>query len=167
MLPTPAMDVWALASEADWRKALALLDRLPSRATSSAEFDQQVYFIALNGTTRYGLSKAVEAILQNALDHAFFPSPPEFRGQCDKAMRPYEEQRDREMRRKKLAEERAAYQSVQRRSPDDLARAKRVYDDFCAGYEKQAVAFVPTLDPDLVAQVPDNPKARERIGIQE
>lgn len=125
------------------------------------------YYVALEGVTRFGLAEAVKAILRNALGHTFFPSPPELRGQCDKAMRPHEEHRERQARRKKLAEEHAAYQTVQNRSPAEIARAKRLYADFCASYEKQADPFIPTLDPELVAQVKDNPKARERMGMQE
>lgn len=167
MLPIPTQDVWTLATEEDWRKALAILGRSPCRPTSSAEFDQQLYFIALKGTTKFGLATAVEKILQNALGHKWFPEPQELRGQCDKAMKPHEEYRARMAHRRKLAEERAAHTPVPARTQAEIVRAKRLLDDFHARYEKAADAFTPTLDPELVANVPDNPKACERMGIQE
>lgn len=81
--------------------ALASLGGLPSRQTSSAEFDQATFFVALEGVTRYGLAEAVKAILQGSLNHAFFPSPPELRIQCNKSMEHYEAMDERIRRRQR------------------------------------------------------------------
>lgn len=129
--------------------------------------DRASYYVALEGVTRFGLAEAVKAILRNALGHPFFPAPPELRGQCDKTMKPHEDYRERMARRRKIAEEYAAHRPVQARTPEQIARVQRVLADFHASYEKTADAFTPTLDPELVAQVKDNPKARERVGMQE
>lgn len=166
MLPTIQQDVWTLADEDDWRRALALLERLPSRATFSAEFDQQVYFIALHGTTQHGLFEAVKFILRGALGHAFFPSPPELRQQHDKCMEPFERERDRIAHREQMERERREFGPVAEPSPEAKARVSAIYAEFCKGYEKAAAEDTLKLDPELVAQIPDNPRspARQRMG---
>lgn len=128
--------------------------------------DRASYFVALDGVTRFGLAEAVRKIQQGALGHEFFPVPPALRMQCDKAMKPYEDYRDRMAHRRKLAEEHAAHSPIPTRTPAEIASVQRMLADFHAGYEKEASAFVPTLDPEMVAQVPDNPKARERMGME-
>jgi hypothetical protein len=141
---------------------------LPSRATFSAEFDQQVYFIALDGTTQHGLFEAVTFILRGALGHAFFPSPPELRQQHDKCMEPHERERERIHRRERLRRESAEQGSGDWRPPsqDEKARVAALYAKFCAGYDKASAEDTLKLDPELVAQVPDNPKSpvHQRMG---
>lgn len=93
------------------------------------------YFLALEGVTRYGLSTAVKAILQNALGHAFFPSPPELRGQCDKAMQPHKEAREREYRR-----ERDRYPCEGRRerlTDEERAKAAALMAELNKSFERQ------------------------------
>jgi hypothetical protein len=140
-----------------------MLDRLPSRATSSAEFDQQVYFIALDGVTQYGLFKAVTAILQNALGHAFYPSPPELRGQCDKAMEYHEQMRERIARQEQITRDREP--DPPPLTADQRARHEELMRKFHAGYEKVAAENTMVLDPELVALVPDNPKSMARLRM--
>lgn len=141
-----------------------MLRRSPSPATFSVEFDQQIYFLALRGTTQHGLFKAVEAILQNALGHTFFPTPQELRGQCDKAMQHHVDMRERIAHREKLARERIPDHPEP--TPEARARVSKAYAEFCKSYEKQSAEETFRLDPELVAKVPDNPKsmARQRMG---
>lgn len=157
MLPTIQQDVWSKSTPDDWRAALAALERLPSRATFSVESDQQLYFIALEGTTKHGLSEAVKFILRGALGHTFFPQPPELRMQCDKAMEWHERERERARRQDQMQRDRPAPRPEP--SAAQRERVARLYADFCKGYEKAAAEETFRLDPDLVAQVPDNPKA--------
>lgn len=166
MLPDIPQDVWTKADQDDWRRALAMLERLPSRATFSAAFDQQVFFIALDGTTQYGLFEAVKAILKGALGHAFHPSPPELRMQCDKAMEWHEAMRDRIRRQERSREAFTDGKDWRPPTSEEKARAAKRYAEFCKGYEKAATTETLRLDPELVAQVPDNPKAmaRQRMG---
>jgi hypothetical protein len=126
-----------------------------------------VYFIALDGTTKHGLAEAVKFILRGALGHAFFPSPPELRMQCDKAMEWHERERERIVRREQIQRERVPARTEP--SPQAKARVARAYDEFCQGYEKAATEETFRLDPELVAQVADNPKsiARKRMGAAE
>lgn len=168
-MTTPAIqeDVWKRADIDDWRRALALLDRLPSRVTSSAALDQQAFFIALEGTTQYGLFTAVSAILKNSLGHAFHPSPPELRGECDRAMYWHERERERIQREERIRQENIRQSGNWRPpTPEEKTRAAHVYANFCKGYEKVSAEDTLTLDPELVAQIPDNPKsvARQRMG---
>lgn len=100
-LPATTTDVWTPANDGDKMSALAALACLPSRATSSAELDRAGYYLALDGVTRYGLSIAVRAIIQGALNHAFFPSPPELRLQCNKAMEAHERMAENIRRRER------------------------------------------------------------------
>lgn len=104
-LPVLTIDVWKKATEGEKSVALATLATLPSRATSSVELDRAAYYVALDGVTRHGLAEAVKAILKGALGHAFFPSPPELRMQCDKAMDWHERMAARIRRRERTNEE--------------------------------------------------------------
>ena len=168
-LPTQRPDVWKPATEADRAAALVSLAALPSRQTSSEKLDRAAYHIALDGVTRYGLTVAVQAILRGALGHAFFPSPPELRMQCDQAMQWHEREAERIRRRQR---ENAEWQRIHGdwRPPTEAekARTSAVYAKFCEAYEKPAHES-PKLDPELVAKVPDNPKllARQRMGVRE
>lgn len=141
-----------------------MLERLPSRITDSAAFDQQVYFLALEGVTQHGLFEAVKFILRGALGHTFFPSPPELRLQCEKAMEWYREERTRIQRREQNEQERREHARPQ--TAEGRARVAEVYAQFCATYEKSSAEDTLKLDPELVAQVPDNPKslAKTRMG---
>lgn len=147
-------------------QALASLAGLPSRQADDDGFDKALYFVALQGVTRYALSEAVKAISRGALGHAFFPSPPEFRMQCDAAQHPVNEQARRiRLTEAQMAEraEHARYQAM--KTPKAKARVSAAYERFCADYEKpeQPVRW---LDPELVAQVPDAPTKfkQARVG---
>ena len=118
--------------------------------------DEATFFVALDGTYRHGLVEAVKFILRGALGHAFFPSPPELRMQHDKCMAHHGDMRALIQRREQIAAERPA---PVERTPAQVARVKAIYADFCKGYEKATVEDTFRLDPALVAQIPDNPKA--------
>ncbi len=156
-LPVPSTDVWKLASEADWLRALILLGALPSREADSSGIDKAAYYLALEGTTVYGLGQAAKEILKGGLGHAFFPSPAELRMQCDAVMRWHVSMRDRIQR-----QERMRTDNVDTRADPtaaERARVAKLYAEFCKGYEKAASEETFKLDPALVALIPDNPKA--------
>lgn len=83
-------------------QSLSLLAKLPRRAATDPEMVEAVYLVALDGVTRYALEKATRKILQGALGHAFMPSPPELRIECDRIMQPHQDllQRRREHRQR-------------------------------------------------------------------
>jgi hypothetical protein len=178
MLPTIQQDVWKPADQDDWRRALALLDRLPSRATSSAEFDQQVYFIALEGTTQYGLFEAVKAVLQGGLGHAFFPSPPELRIQCNEAIKHHVSMRDRVARQEQLRRERPPEvapltEEAKERQRQRMERFHASVDDGKAAERAAAVELERAdirarygMTDEVVAGVRDNPLAKVRMGAK-
>jgi hypothetical protein len=126
--------------------------------------DNAAFMMALEGVTRHGLSEAVKFILRGALGHAFLPSPPELRIQCDKAMEWHIRERERIARQEHIRRDRLA--PIPEPSPEAKARVSAVYAEFCKSYEKAAAEDTLKLDPELVAQVPDNPKspARQRMG---
>lgn len=105
-LPQISQNVWQPASEADKAQALASLSMLQSRAVGDRDLVRASYYAALEGVTRYSLAEAVKAIMKNALGHSFMPSPPELRGQCDKAMEWPERERERIRRREQIERER-------------------------------------------------------------
>lgn len=70
-----------------------------------------MYFVALEGVTRYALSEAVKSIVRGGLGHTFFPSPVELRMACDRAQQPV-----RDMRR------RVAITEENRRDRDEFER---------------------------------------------
>lgn len=95
-----------------------------------------MYYLALDGVTRYGLAEAVKAVAQNKLGHPFFPEPPELRGLCDKAMEWPERQRERQMREERIARERRENSVTVQRTPEATARVKALHAQFHAGYEQ-------------------------------
>lgn len=165
-LPATATDVWTPATDEDKLKAIAALSSLPSRLPQSLDLAEASYFVALDGVTKYGLAEAVKAILQNALGHAFFPSPPELRGQCDKAMEPHRQAREEAYRREK-----SLYREVPRRTgpvtDEERERAKALMARLNASFEKDKQSAQEAeraevrarygMTPDILAQLPDAP----------
>jgi cytosine/adenosine deaminase-related metal-dependent hydrolase len=170
-LPTKQQDVWSLATEADKLAALASLGSLPSRATSSENLDKAGYFVALEGVTRYGLSTAIRAILQGALDHAFFPSPPELRKQCDKAMEPHREMRARIAMQERIRAEQPP--PIPQRTPEQVARVAAAYERFRGCVEDTKAKEIEAeraevrarygMTEDVLASIADRP-APDRMG---
>ncbi len=117
-------------------KALALLGALPSRQSLAADVEDASYLIALDGVTRFGLAEAVKFILRGALGHAFFPSPPELRIQCDKAMEWPEREAERVRRREQIAREHIP--ARQELSDGEKARHEALMAKFNAGYATKA-----------------------------
>lgn len=177
-IPAQYQDVWKPATEADKAHALASLSTLPSRAVGLADVDRGAYYLALEGVTRYGLTRAVKAILQNALGHAFFPSPPELRGQCDKAMEWHEAMAQRIRRRERENEEfnRQIGKPVER-TEQGRARVSAAYQQFLDSYEtgkadeeeakRDELRRRYGMTPETLASIKDNPAAHERMGIRE
>ena len=131
------IDVWAPASQEDMIKALISLGALPARESVNQQIEKASYYIALEGVTRYGLSEAVRAILKGALSHAFFPSPPELRMQCDKAMEWHERYREKQLREERYLRERRENNAITTRTPEAIARQQEAYRKFLSGYEDQ------------------------------
>jgi hypothetical protein len=67
-------------------QALILLAKLPMRNPTDLALVKAVYFIALEGVTAFGLEQATKAIIRGSLGHAFMPSPPELRRECERIM---------------------------------------------------------------------------------
>ncbi|MGN6534280.1 MAG: hypothetical protein ACTHKQ_00945 [Mesorhizobium sp.] len=121
-------------------KALISLGALPARESVNQQIEKASYYIALEGVTRYGLSEAVRAILKGALSHAFFPSPPELRMQCDKAMEWHERYREKQLREERYLRERRENNVVTTRTPEAIAHQQETYRRFLAGYEDRQKA---------------------------
>lgn len=159
MLPATSPDLKTKASETQVLQALTSLAGLPSRQADDAEMDRRMYFVALEGVTRYALGEAVKAIIRGGLGHTFFPSPVELRQQCDKAIAPHLEAERRIRQREQQARENASIAAAYAaRTPESIARAKAIYDRFCADYAASKPGHQPfetTLDPDLVARIPN------------
>jgi hypothetical protein len=142
------------------------LSGLPSRETTAGEIDNAAFMMALDGVTRYGLSEAVRFILRGALGHAFLPSPPELRIQCDKAMEYHKQMRERIARQERIANERLP--DIPPRTADEIARhterMARFYE--ASGYEdgRKIAQERVTLDPALVAQIADAPTTWKRTA---
>lgn len=159
MLPSKAPDLKTKATEAQVLQALASLAGLPSRQQADLELARDMYFVALEGVSRYALSEAVKAVMRNKLGHTFFPSPVELRRLCDEAVAPHIEAERRIRQREQQARENAEIAATQSlKTPESLARSRRIYERFCEQYEASKPGhepFVPTLDPELVARIPD------------
>lgn len=156
-LPTNQIDVWAPASDQDKLKALASLNSLPSRQTNEVELHEAGFFVALEGVTKHGLSEACRAILKGRLGHAFYPSPPELRMQCDKAMEGHRWHRERERREMRYINERRESNAHTQRSPEAVAKQQAVYQAFVARQE----------DEKARAEEAEHAAIRARYGITE
>jgi len=176
-LPTKHQDVWIPATEADKAAALASLAGLPSRVTSSEGLDRAAYYLALEGVTRHGLATAVRKIMQNALGHGFMPSPPELRGQCDKAMEWHEAMAHRIRRRERENEEfNRQFGKPVERSEQGRARVSAAYQRFLSSYENGKADEEEAnraelrrrygMTPETLASIKDNPKAHARMGVR-
>lgn len=148
-------------------QALTSLAGLPSRQADDAEMDRRMYFVALEGVTRYALGEAVKSIIRGALGHTFFPSPVELRQQCDKAMEPHVRHAQRVRLSEQQARENAEFDRVRaQRTPEAIARQQAAYRRFCERYESEMnPAHVPVLDPDLVAKNPDAPSTFTKARV--
>jgi len=110
---------------------------LPARESANQQIEKAAYYIALEGVTRFGLAEAVRSILKGSLGHAFFPSPPELRMQCDKAMEWPQRERERQLREERYVRERRENNTITQRSPEAIARQQAAYRKFCEGYQSE------------------------------
>jgi hypothetical protein len=139
---------------------------MPAREAGDTQVDKAAYYLALENVTRYGLAEAVKAILQGQLGHAFFPSPPELRMQCNRAMEYHKQMRERIARQERIVSEREP--DIPPRTADEIARQKermaRFYE--ASGYEdgRKIAQERVTLDPALVAQIADAPTTWKRTA---
>lgn len=171
-LPTHHQDVWIPATDSDKLKALALLGGLPSRQSASVEIDEAGFALALDGVTKHGLTEAVKAILRGALDHGFFPSPPELRIQCDKAMQFHREMQERIHRRERMEsdapkpkppltpEQRARSEALMRRFHEAYANGEASEKAALEAAERAEVRTRYGLTDEVLAAMPDRPLAK-------
>lgn len=135
-------DVWKLATRQEKIAAMLSLTGLPSRKSISPEVEVESYMVALEKVTRYSLIKASKSILQGALGHAFLPSPAELRLQCDKAMAPFNEQREREHRKKRARENFDSYQGLKQPTSESRARVNKILTEFKAGITQDKLSDI-------------------------
>jgi len=93
----------------------------------------------LEGVTGPVLAAAVRAILQGALGHGFYPSPPELRIQCDAIQRLRQQVADRERRIARQREEARAFPAVSH-SEASKAKVAEVYRKFCQDHAAAKLA---------------------------
>lgn len=167
MLPANRPDTWTKATETQVLQALTSLAGLPSRQADDADMDRRMYHIALAGVTRYALNEAVKAVLRNKLGHTFFPTPVELRRLCDEAIEPHIRQERRVRMIEQQAQENAEFDRViAQRTPEAIARQQAAYREFCERYEAERhPAHIPTLDPELVAKIPDAPSSFTKARV--
>ena len=149
-------------------QALASLAGLPSRQADEDGIDRKMYFVALDGVSRYALNEAVKAIIRGALGHTFYPTPVEFRQQCEKAMEPHIRQAERVRIQEAQERERAEFaRTRQGQTPASRERVAAAYAKFCAGYtsEKDEAEEAERADirarygmtDELIDAIPDQP----------
>lgn len=123
-----------------------------------------MYFVALEGVTRYALSEAVKAVMRNKLGHTFFPSPVELRRLCDEAQAPHNRMAERIRQREQQSRENAEFNRIAaQRTSAAKERVKAIYDAYCRDHEANKTQRAtedrigPPLDPKLLALVEDAP----------
>lgn len=67
----------------------------------------QAYAMALDGVELHGLQQATRNILKGCLNHAFMPSPPELRMECERVMQPLRLHRQKHSEDTRLRQENA------------------------------------------------------------
>lgn len=135
---TAPRDTTTKATDQQVSQALLLLTSLPYRKAEDGKVRTDAYLIALDGVTRYALNLATQAILRGELGHGFYPSPAEYRQQCERVMEPvYRQQRDERLRQAQMAERRAGEAFERQRTPEARKRVQAAYERFCAGHEAQ------------------------------
>lgn len=124
--------------------------------------------IALSGVSTYALAEATRAILQGSLGHAFHPSPPEFRIQCEKAMQPVKEELARETQVRLEKERSAEFRPVQH-TQAEIVRVNKIYQRFCEGFQTEFKTEADIIQEirnkyprELLDAVPDAPTAFRR-----
>lgn len=104
-------------------QCLTFLSSLPSRASADDQVNIAGFYMALEGVTCHGLETATKQIMQGSLGHAFLPSPPELRQECDKVMKPILEARARDSYDRRIFKEMAADNTRAKWTPESRARA--------------------------------------------
>lgn len=145
-----------------------LLGSLPAREADSSGIDKAAYYLALEGTTKYGLQQAAKAILRGALGHVFFPNPAELRIQCDKAMEHPISLRNRasvyeRMAREKIPDRPPLSEAEKERQNERMARFHAAYH--AKDPEAEMAVIRAKYDPDLLAKVPDAPRVPLPAGM--
>lgn len=144
--------------------SIVSLKALPQRPQSSVEFSEMGYLIALEGVSAWALMEATKAILRGSLPHTFFPSPPEFRKECERVMQPVIDRYDREYKLKNSWAEDS--KPLPPKTPEARARVSAAYAEFLEGHARASRTNAKTeaeeleeirakYDPALLAAVPD------------
>ncbi|HYE25079.1 MAG TPA: hypothetical protein VEG32_07760 [Clostridia bacterium] len=135
--------------------------------------DKAGYFVALDSVTRYGLSTAVRSILQGALNHGFFPSPPELRKQCDAAMEHHERMAEKVRRRER---ENAEFNRIHggpfpERTEDGRRRVQEAYRAYLDSHQSASESEMEAaraeirarygMTEEVLAGIKDRPTARQ------
>jgi hypothetical protein len=95
-----------------------------------------MYFVALEGVTRYALSEAVKFIIRGGLNHTFFPTPVELKLACDQAQRPVDDMARRVRLTEEQRQERQHFDRFQAsKTPEAKARVAALVAKFHAGCE--------------------------------
>lgn len=159
ILPTTQPNVSRLASDTDKLTVLTrLLAAYPNRAPSDFRLIKPAYLQALEGISQWALFEAERRINQNALGHAFMPSPAELRGEIDRVMEPF---RERE-RRAAEEERRYAWEEGPAVRHDEASRA-RILEGFRKLRERYPGLTRTRPPPKPRQQIPDY--SQERIEI--
>ena len=149
-------------------QALASLAGLPSRQADDDGLDRSMYFVALDGVTRYALSEAVKTILRGALGHTFFPTPVELRLACDRAQQPIRDMQRRITVTEENRRDRDEFNRINaQKTPEARARVAALLAKLDASFEtsrreeeEAARAEIRArygIEGEALAKVPDQP----------
>lgn len=160
-LPTMPPDISRSASDTDKLVVLTrLLAAYPCRAPSDFRLMKPAYMQALEGVSQWALFEAERRINQNALGHAFMPSPAELRGVIDGVMEPFLEHQRR------AAEESRRYAWPEKPTVihDEAARA-RILEGFRQLRAKYPASPRTRPPPKPPPEIPDY--SQERIAVSD
>jgi hypothetical protein len=148
-----------VVTEQDVLGAMVTLGSLPKRQSDQAQLDLEAYKVALDRTLAIDLAAAVRSILQGALGHAFFPSPPEFRIQCNANADNRAAVAERERKAIREREDRMNFREVSN-TPEQRARVAEAYQRFLDSRSTQSevdelAAIRAKYDPEKLAKIPD------------
>nr|WP_278434288.1 hypothetical protein [Brucella anthropi] len=133
-------DFTTKATEQEMFECLTLLSSLPSRASANDQVNIAGYYLALEGVSRHGLQTTTKLILQGSLGHAFLPSPPELRQECNKVMKPILEAQSRDAERARILKDQKEMLDAMNGgnwTPESRARATEKWQSVRAAMQQQ------------------------------
>lgn len=160
-------DKQRVVTRQDIAGALVSLSPLVKRVALDPEIEFAGYLAGLRSVRYLDLVAAVQAILEGALGHGFFPTPPELRIECNRAFDRRHADDVREARRREMAEQIATRNDLPKRTPEGRERVAKLMREFNMRWEIERTKEPPLdevrarLGDEALRRLPNQPTTSE------